>query len=1574
MAPSVSQSSHHWRFFVNTFTICIVVYVFMYGILPSSLFANGWGPTISEIHYHPIDDPDETLEFIEIYNRDPSPYDLSGYRFSEGIEFEFPPETFLAGKSFAVLVSDPTAFTQRYPHVEILGAYDKKLGNSGDTLVLSDPSGLPVLKARYKDRAPWPTAPDGLGVSLVLKDLFLDPSKGANWTWSLEEGGTPGAPNFPSPPEPDVSEIIPPGSQWKMYRGVEAPTNPITIWSQADLDDSSWEDATVGVGYGDGDDTTTFFDMRGVHSSVYLRKRFELSLDELNSEDEFILKIRFDDAFVAYLNGHEFARANIGVAGNRPAHESLADQSHEAESFETFYLPRYLLSESNVLSIVGFNESLTSSDFTLDPYLVWRKIKPLPTSARSTVVINEWYGERLGNGWIELYNQSLNSVSLDSLALANFTNPEQPYLFEEGIVLAPGEYFVIEEEELPFNLQSIESSTTKLKLSDRFTGSILDAQSFKAVPSSEGRLSWSRISNGEGNFQLSQLSPGLKNVDPELPPLVINEIQYHPHNVLARTLGVAPRELEFIELFNLSSEVISLEGIHFDEGIEFEFPNDAQLGPNDFLVVAANPELIQEHYNLEEVYGPWEGTLSNSGEKIELKNAFDQIVDQVRYFDGGNWAPWADGGGSSLELRDPYANNNVGSSWAISKEEEKTSWTTIEYTGEIKEGESEFHIYLGEKGEILIDDIQIKIDGASVSNYLPHGSFEGGNQEWIIQGNHIQSKITNSNTHEAYEGQHALLIHSSGQGDTRINKIESDTTPILPDNGKVHISYKARWLKGTSVITTRGSSHGFAHTAQLPISLTPGTPGKHNSQEVNNLGPTIDSVEHFPCVPTNLQRIRVSARVRDPDEVLRVHLYFKGERSQKDFRINTMRDDGFGRDTRKGDGIYSTEIPGYPVGEKVKFFIIAEDLKSGITIFPSSNESFIFQVDGSSINTEAHSYRLVLSDYNTEILETREVLSDELLESTFIFEDRPAYYHVGTRYRGSPWIRPSSEKSLRIRFPDDNSLFGENKLNLDASGKDLRERAAYYMLRHHGKHGTSLPHSRQVHTRLTFNGSDYGIFEKVEPVDKAYLRRWFPQNDSGYLYKTDLRLDINDQGKLANIYSIGLFDQGPDKEEYRGVFNPRSRENLDHFDTLIELVQKIDPQTTSEEALLIDIENHIDVDQWIRTLGARLVNDDWDTFGIGAKNAYFFRADGDGLWRLLPWDSDNTFDDAEATLEPSEYYRSIHRLFTLPKFRRKYLANLKELLNGPFNQEFLSTYLSSTKEALASEELTGDEKVYAFIEQRTPHITALIPEPKEFSVWTPSPSFVDTLTFQIIGSAPLNTEFIVVNGKEVLIDWKNSQDWNIELALEPGFNSFDIYAFSDTEDLLGEYQLEVTTSASWPQPKISSIQPNEGPEEGENIIEIHGTNFRAGLKVYFQNEPALEVEWISNELVLVKVPPHSEGEVSITVENDDQQSDTLELAYKYFYVPPTFIRGDTNNDGTSDITDVVRTLTYLFGQLQDPIACRDSADSNDDGKLDITDPIYLLFFLFMGESEPLPPYPQPGPDPTEDSLPECPKL
>jgi K319-like protein len=69
-----------------------------------------------------------------------------------------------------------------------------------------------------------------------------------------------------------------------------------------------------------------------------------------------------------------------------------------------------------------------------------------------------------------------------------------------------------------------------------------------------------------------------------------------------------------------------------------------------------------------------------------------------------------------------------------------------------------------------------------------------------------------------------------------------------------------------------------------------------------------------------------------------------------------------------------------------------------------------------------------------------------------------------------------------------------------------------------------------------------------------------------------------------------------------------------------------------------------------------------------------------------------------------------------------------------------------------------------------------------------------------------------------------------------------------------------------------------------------------------------------------------------------------------------FRRGDPNDDGAVNLSDVETMLGFLF--LADPVPpCLAAVDANADAVLDISDAVYLLRYLFQGGAAP----PAPGP-------------
>jgi len=111
--------------------------------------------------------------------------------------------------------------------------------------------------------------------------------------------------------------------------------------------------------------------LRGVNSSVYLRIPFEASLPL--DIDSLRLRVRFDDGFIAYLNGEELARRNApdnagydsAALGDRPVAMALRQ-----ENIDITDRMDLLRDGENILAVHGLNDAVESEDFLLLPELV----------------------------------------------------------------------------------------------------------------------------------------------------------------------------------------------------------------------------------------------------------------------------------------------------------------------------------------------------------------------------------------------------------------------------------------------------------------------------------------------------------------------------------------------------------------------------------------------------------------------------------------------------------------------------------------------------------------------------------------------------------------------------------------------------------------------------------------------------------------------------------------------------------------------------------------------------------------------------------------------------------------------------------------------------------------------------------------------------------------------------------------------------------------------------------------------------------------------------------------------------
>ncbi|MEY4931527.1 MAG: hypothetical protein RI909_2251, partial [Bacteroidota bacterium] len=142
--------------------------------------------------------------------------------------------------------------------------------------------------------------------------------------------------------------------------------DPGADWNRPTFNDQSWAQGKGGLGYGDNDDRTVI----GTTLAVFLRKKFTIThRDQIK---EAILHLDYDDGFIAYLNGVEIARANMGnqttAAYNQAStglHEALLYQGQPPEGFIlTTQQLNALVDGENTLAVQVHNENIGSSDLT----------------------------------------------------------------------------------------------------------------------------------------------------------------------------------------------------------------------------------------------------------------------------------------------------------------------------------------------------------------------------------------------------------------------------------------------------------------------------------------------------------------------------------------------------------------------------------------------------------------------------------------------------------------------------------------------------------------------------------------------------------------------------------------------------------------------------------------------------------------------------------------------------------------------------------------------------------------------------------------------------------------------------------------------------------------------------------------------------------------------------------------------------------------------------------------------------------------------------------------------------------
>ncbi|MGI9244390.1 MAG: CotH kinase family protein, partial [Verrucomicrobiales bacterium] len=291
-----------------------------------------------------IDDGDgNSSDWIEIFNAGPGSADLGGWHLTDNAgnlsAWEFPAGTILEENGYMLIFASGLGSGSGYTDGGGFLHTNFKLSTSGEYLGLVRPDGATIVSEFA------PTFPAQFG------DISYGTYSGGGSTTNLIAGS-------------NADVLVPPDGSLAQS------------WTGVGFDSSGWENGPGNsVGFeNSGTDYLPYFtidvkdEFFNVDSSLYMRIPF--SIEDKSLVQSISLNMRYDDGFVAYLNGNLLTSRNAPAS---PLWNNNASASHEASStqdaFDVTASLGDLLNGENVLAIQGLNRTNGSSDFLIEPEL-----------------------------------------------------------------------------------------------------------------------------------------------------------------------------------------------------------------------------------------------------------------------------------------------------------------------------------------------------------------------------------------------------------------------------------------------------------------------------------------------------------------------------------------------------------------------------------------------------------------------------------------------------------------------------------------------------------------------------------------------------------------------------------------------------------------------------------------------------------------------------------------------------------------------------------------------------------------------------------------------------------------------------------------------------------------------------------------------------------------------------------------------------------------------------------------------------------------------------------------------------
>ena len=452
------------------------------------------------------------------------------------------------------------------------------------------------------------------------------------------------------------------------------------------------------------------------------------------------------------------------------------------------------------------------------------------------------------------------------------------------------------------------------------------------------------------------------------PRVVINEIHFVEDDATVHS--------EFIELHNPATEPADLSGAFFDDGINFRLPGGSVIAPGGFLLLCEDPTTVQQKWNRsgpaviswQDQPAPRWNSLRNGGERLRLRDALGNVIDEVSWGLGFPWPTVGDPPNHSIELINPDLDNDLGGHWrrsdggasvqqpivfvplgspgwrwrkALSEPSSPVeAWRSVGFAEDatwLTSATGGAPFGYGETVDTLLSDMRQATSPPGYSGiHLRHtftvsGPLPGPLTLSLFNDDGCIAWINGVEVARFGPASGTFVPWNGVAGRNHEHQV-ADTVTIQAPNAILNTS-------GPNVLcihalnTSLNGSGDFYIDAELHfgggVSGGGPTPLASNGSLAPNSPPAIRQVNHAPVAPVagqewprSGQEVRVTARITDPDGIGPVSLAYQvvepGDyirdtdprfEAQASWTTIPMNDAGTGGDLIAGDAVYSAIVP-----------------------------------------------------------------------------------------------------------------------------------------------------------------------------------------------------------------------------------------------------------------------------------------------------------------------------------------------------------------------------------------------------------------------------------------------------------------------------------------------------------------------------------------------------------------------------------------------------------------------------------------------------------------------------------------